>query len=174
MVNVKFLKINLFYLFFSTFFNYFSCYILDGDNMKKTFIYLFLAVLLGFVSAEVLYNDYKKELDNTEYNAYLVQIGSFKDDEEIDASKYLVLEEDGVYNVYAGITTKLSNASKIKEFYEEDAIESYIKPTIINNVEFISNLKQFDILLSEVDNKENLITINDVIISRYEELILGK
>lgn len=141
--------------------------------MKKTFIFILFATILGFVSAEVIYKDYQKDLDNTKYNAYLIQIGSFKDDNEIDASKYLVLEEDGVYNVYAGITTKLSNASKIKELYEEENIESYIKPTVINNVEFISSLEQFDVLLSEVENKDNLISINDVIISKYEELILG-
>ena len=142
--------------------------------MKKTLIVLFLAIFLGFLSGKVIYNDYKKGLEDTKYNAYLIQIGSFKDDEEIDTGRYLVLEENGIFNVYAGITTKLSNASKIKEMYEEDNIEGYIKPTVINNVEFISNLKQFDILLSEVDNLDNLISINDVIISKYEELILGK
>lgn len=141
--------------------------------MKKTFIFIIIAMILGFISAEVIYKDYQKDLDNTKYNAYLIQIGSFKDDNEIDASKYLVLEENGIYNVYAGITTKLSNASKIKEIYEEENIESYIKPIVIDNVEFISSLEQFDVLLSEVDNKENLISINDVIISKYEELILG-
>lgn len=144
--------------------------------MKKNFVfYVLLAIILGFISAEVLYDDYRKNLDDTDYNAYLVQIGSFDDlDFEVDAKPYLVLEEDGVYNVYAGITTKLDNASKIKRFYESKNIESYIKPTVIDNVEFISNLEQFDILLGEVDNSDNIISINDVIISRYEELVLGK
>ena len=86
----------------------------------------------------------------------------------------MVLEENGIYNVYAGITTKLSNASKIKDMYEKDNVTSVIKPIIIDNVEFINNLKQYDVLLSEVDSKDNLISINDVIISDYEELILGK
>ena len=175
MVNVEFLEKG-FMSFFSTFFSIFLFYSLFGDNMKKNFIfYAFLALLLGFVSAEVIYNDYKKNLDETKYNAYLVQIGSFDElDYEVNSDNYLVLNEDGVYNVYAGITTKLSNATKIKDLYESENIKSYIKPTIIDNVEFISNLKQFDILLEEVENNDNLISINDVIISRYEELILGK
>ena len=143
--------------------------------MKNFVFYVIVAILLGFISAEVLYSDYKKNLDDTEYNAYLVQIGSFdEDDLEVMPDDYLVLEEDGVFNVYAGITTKLDNASKIKRVYESKNIESYIKPTVIDNVEFMSNLEQFDILLDEVDNSDNLISINDVIISRYEELILGK
>ena len=144
--------------------------------MKKNFfIYVLIAIILGFISAEAIYTEYKDNLDSTKYNAYLIQIGSFQEkDDEIDTDKYLVLEEDGVYNVYAGITTKLTNASKIKRVYESKNIESYIKPVVIDNIEFISNLKQFDILLSEVDNKENLISIKDVIISNYEEIVLGK
>lgn len=144
--------------------------------MKKNFIiYILIAILLGFVTAEVLYNDYKKNLDETEYNAYLVQIGSFeKQDSEMNNDNYLVLEEDGIYNVYAGITTKLSNASKIKDIYASEDIEGYIKPVVIDNVEFMSNLEQFDILLSEVDNKDNIMSINDVIISQYEEIVLNK
>ena len=85
-----------------------------------------------------------------------------------------MLEEDGKYNVYAGITTKLSNATKIKNMYESENVSTYIKPIIIDNIEFMSNLEQFDILLEEVDSKDNLISINDVIISEYEQTVLGK
>lgn len=141
---------------------------------KKYFICFVIALSLGFILGEILYSDYKRGLDNSKYNAYLVQIGSFKDDIEVNPKDYLVLFEDGVYNVYAGITTKLSNAIKIKDLYENENVSSIIKPTIIDNVEFISDLKQFDLLLSEVDSNDNLLSINDVIISRYEELILGK
>ena len=133
-----------------------------------------MAIIIGFILGVVIYSDYKRGLDDSNYNAYLIQIGSFKDDIEVDTSKYLVLEEDGIYNVYAGITTKLSNATKIKELYDKENIYSIIKPTVINNVEFMSNLKQYDLLLSEIDNDDNIISINDVIISNYEELILGK
>ena len=142
--------------------------------MKKKLAYFFIPIIVGFILGVVIYNDYKKGLDDSLYNAYLVQIGSFKDDLEVDASKYLVLEENGIYNVYAGVTSKLSNATKIKTLYEKEKIHSVIKPIVIDNVEFMNNLKQFDLLLSEVDSDDNIISINDVIISNYEELILGK
>ena len=144
--------------------------------MKNKFIiYLSLALFFGFITAHAFYTEYQKSINNTKYNAYLIQIGSYKgDDLEINTDKYLVLKEDGVYNVYAGITTNLSNASKIKKLYEAQQIHSYIKPTVIDNIEFISNLEQYDILLSEVDDEDNLISINDVIISSYEEMVLEK
>ena len=142
--------------------------------MKSKMKYLLIALIVGFILGDVIYNDYKKNLDNSNYNAYLIQIGSFKDDLEVKTDDYLVLKEDGVFNVYAGITTKLSNATKIKNLYEKENVQSIIKPVVINNVEFIKNLEQYDLLLSEVDNEDNLLSINDVIISEYEELILGK
>lgn len=142
---------------------------------RKHLFYLLIVVVVGFILGNVLYSDFKRNLDSSKYNAYLIQIGSFdKDDIEVDTSNYLVLKEEGKYNVYAGITTKLSNASKIKELYDQNHYESVIKPTVIDNVEFISNLEQYDLLLSEIDNKDNILSINDVIISDYEELIMGK
>ena len=142
--------------------------------MKKKITYFLISIVIGFILGVVIYSDYKKGLDSSLYNAYLIQIGSFNDDNEVDTKDYLVLREEGVYNVYAGVTTKLSNATKIKEIYDKENVYSVIKPTIINNVEFMNNLRQYDLLLSEVDNEDNILSINDVIISNYEELILGK
>ena len=138
-------------------------------------MYFLFSLFIGFVLAEEIYSIYKKNLDDSVYNAYLIQVGSFDlDDGEISKNNFLVLKENGINNVYAGITSKLSNASKIKEVLKQKNIDSYIKPVVIDNVEFISNLEQFDILLSEVDDPDNLISINDVIISKYEEIVLEK
>ncbi len=144
--------------------------------MKGKYIfYLFLALFFGFITANSFYKAYQKNINDNKYNAYLIQIGSYKENDlEVNADKYLVIEENGIYNVYAGITTSLVNASKIKKIYEEQQIQSFIKPTVIDNVEFISNLEQYDILLSEVEDEDNLISINDVIISSYEEMVLEK
>lgn len=141
--------------------------------MKKKGFYIVLALVFGFILAEVFYKEYQRNLDDS-FNAYLIQVGSFKDDYEVDPSGYLVIKEGDIYNVYAGVTTKLSNATKIKELYEQEDIKVLIKPTNIKNDEFLNNLKQFDILLSEVEDKDNVMSINDVIISEYEEIILGK
>lgn len=141
----------------------------------KYLFYLFLALFFGFITANSFYKAYQKNINDNKYNAYLIQIGSYKENDlEVNADKYLVIEENGIYNVYAGITTSLVNASKIKKIYEEQQIQSFIKPTVIDNVEFISNLEQYDILLSEVEDEDNLISINDVIISSYEEMVLEK
>ncbi len=148
--------------------------------MKKNFVIpLVISIVLGFISAQIVYSTYRKNLENTDYNVYLIQAGSYnnKDDLEKDFSlddEYVILEEDGVYNVYVGMTTDLINANKIKNLYSNKNYDTYIKPTVVNNIEFVSNLEQYDILMSEVDDEENIISINDVILSSYEEMVLGK
>lgn len=148
--------------------------------MKKNFLIpLIISIFLGFLSAQIVYSTYRKNLESSSYNAYLIQVGSYNNKEDVesaffDSDEYLIVEEEGKYNVYAGITTDLINANKIKNLYEKKNISTYIKPTVIDNIEFVSNLEQYDILISEVDNEENIISISDVILSSYKEMVLGK
>ncbi len=137
-----------------------------------------IAIVLGFISAQIVYSTYRNNLSSSSYNAYLLQIASFENVDSIssdmkDNADYLIVNENNMYNVYVGITTDLSNANKIKNIYEKKDIEVYIKPTVINNIEFVSNLEQYDLLLSEVENEDNLISISDVVLSSYEEIVLG-
>ena len=147
--------------------------------MKKNFwIPLTIAIVLGFVSAQIVSSTYRNNLSSSSYNAYLLQIASFENVDSISSdmknnTDYLIVNENNMYNVYVGITTDLSNANKIKNIYEKKNIEVYIKPTVINNIEFVSNLEQYDLLLSEVENEDNLISISDVVLSSYEEIVLG-
>lgn len=147
--------------------------------MKKNFwIPLTIAIVLGFISAQIVYSTYRNNLSSSSYNAYLLQIASFENVDSISSdmknnTDYLIVNENNMYNVYVGITTDLSNANKIKNIYEKKDIEVYIKPTVINNIEFVSNLEQYDLLISEVENEDNLISISDVVLSSYEEIVLG-
>lgn len=148
--------------------------------MKKNFVIpLVISIVLGFISAQIVYSTYRKNLENTDYNVYLIQAGSYNNKDDLEKGfslddEYIILEEDGVYNVYVGMTTDLINANKIKNLYSNKNYDTYIKPTVVNNIEFVSNLEQYDILMSEVDDEENIISINDVILSSYEEMVLGK
>lgn len=148
--------------------------------MKKNFVIpLVISIVLGFISAQIVYSTYRKNLENTDYNVYLIRAGSYNNKDDLEKGfslddEYIILEEDGVYNVYVGMTTDLINANKIKNLYSNKNYDTYIKPTVVNNIEFVSNLEQYDILMSEVDDEENIISINDVILSSYEEMVLGK
>lgn len=137
-------------------------------RMKKNFIfYLLISIIIGFISAQIVYNSYKSNILQNSYNAYLVKVSGIENNDE-----YYIFDGNDDTSV-VGITTNLLNANKIKQLYKTDDNSVYIKPIVIENDEFVSSLEQYDILISEVDDKKNIISINDAILSSYKELILN-
>lgn len=142
--------------------------------MNKSFIFpLVLAILLGFLSAKIVYAIYNPKSEEN-YNSYFVQSGVYSNEnilkEEIKKLKaYTLIEENNKTYVYVGISTNLENANKIKEAYQKMGINTYIKKKNIASIEFLRNLEQYDILVDSVSKEEDLISILNVILSTYEE-----
>ena len=144
--------------------------------MKIKFIIpISLAILTGFLSAHILYKAFNGT-SNIHSNSYFIQVGVFKDKESLNnitknLKAYITVEEDGKNYVYVGITTDKDNKDKIKKMYEDKGYSVYVKEKYINNIDFYSNLVQYDVLLEEVTKEEDLISISKVILYSYEELI---
>ena len=130
--------------------------------MKLKFAFLIvLAILFGFVSARVVYGKIKVPVSNGE-NIYFLQEGMSSDKNEFDNDNkkydYIVEKIGDKYYAYVGITTNLSNANKIKKIYDNKNIDN--------------NLEQYDILLSGALKDKDVLSINKVILSSYEEMAL--
>ncbi len=145
---------------------------------KKFLLGVTIAILLGLFLGTTFYKQYEKEqhLDN-EYNSYLLQLGVYNSKEEMNEKvknidSYMVIERNNKYYVYLGISTKKKNALKLKEVFNEQNIDVSIKKSVINNIEFMSNLEQFDILLDNATNNEDIMKVNEVILSSYEEMVM--
>lgn len=145
---------------------------------KKFLLGVTIAILLGLFLGTTFYKQYEKEqhLDN-EYNSYLLQLGVYNSKEEMNKKvknidSYMVIERNNKYYVYLGISTKKKNAEKLKEVFNEQNIDASIKKSVINNIEFMSNLEQFDILLDNATNNEDIMKVNEVILSSYEEMVM--
>ena len=149
-------------------------------DMKKGFIIpLFISIVLGFVSAQIIYSEYKKKDEEVKYNTYILQSGVYTSTERMDEDlvnldKYLVVNENDKYYVYLAMTTEEVIANRLKNIYEEKGIDIYIKKVNINNIEFVSNLEQYDILLSGSTDNDSLMAINEVVLSSYEDLVISK
>lgn len=151
----------------------------SGDNMNKKFLcWIGIAILSGLILGNIFYKQYEKEqnLDN-DYNSYLLQLGVFQSKEDIEKNvsnieSYMVVENNNLFYVYLGISTKKDNAEKVKDAFLDKDIEVSIKKTVIDNVEFMSNLEQFDVLLDSASSNEDIMSINEVIMSSYEEMVL--
>ena len=144
--------------------------------MNKNFIFpLVLAILLGLLSAKIVYAIYNP-IPEDKYNTYFIQSGVYSNEkilnEELKKLKvYPLTEEDDKTYVYVGISSNIKNANKIKEVYKKMGINTYIKKKNINSIEFLSNLEQYDILVDSVSNEQDLISILNVILSTYEDIL---
>ncbi|MEG1987408.1 MAG: hypothetical protein RR047_02970 [Bacilli bacterium] len=145
--------------------------------MKIKFIIPMIgAILLGYFCGKVLCKDYIKDsTTGSEVNiVYFLQQGVYSSKESMEAnvknlSDYLYQVEDNKYYVYSGITSSKDNAKKIKDLYQENNINIYIKPAVEKNKGFLSNLVQYDILLSSSNTISEISSILKAILASYNE-----
>lgn len=143
--------------------------------MKIKFILLLIiTILIGFLSSKIVYAFNNKKVEK-KYNAYILQIGPLK---ESDIKKevsgldyYIAVKKNNLNYIYSGISTKVENIKKIKDIYKSKS-SIKIRKSYINNKEFITNLEQYDLLIDGLSNKKDILSVNKVILSSYEDLIL--
>lgn len=113
---------------------------------------------------------------NENKKLYFLEEGVYSTKESLesntkDINPKLVIQDDNKYHVYVGITSNFDNASKIKKMYKDKGYSIYEKEIEVDNSEFTSNISQFDILLESSKNDSDISTIEEVVLSNYENLI---
>lgn len=149
--------------------------------MKKSFIIpIIISILLGSICGKLVFSQYqmKEEVFNENNMVYFLQQGVYSTETSLNnntksLSSKAVVEEDGKYYVYIGITKNLDNAKKVKEMYEKKGYNLYQKELPITNYEFINNLEQYDILLKSAKKDEEIQSVVDVILASFEETVLN-
>ncbi len=148
--------------------------------IRGVIIPLLFAITLGFYGAKIAYQFYqvKKALNERTFNAYAIQYGVYTSPTTLEKNlanldDYVVSLEDGKYYIYLGFTTDYNNLSKMRSLYANKDINVYTKEVFIDNDEFVSSLEQFDVLLASVNKEEDIISVNEAILSSYDEIILG-
>ena len=145
--------------------------------MNKKFILSMIAVIiLGIVSAKTVYSLSEKIEDK--YSYYFLQLGVYDDidslnDDTKNIDDKLVLKENGKYSVYVGISKEKDNLTKISNLYKNYGYNLIIKSKRIDNEEFILNLEQFDKLLKQTTDLEELKKVMAVILSSYQEMVIN-
>ncbi len=147
--------------------------------MKKTLILGILFILLGyylgtFIFNEKIINKYKKE-----EKYYFLQEGVYSNKENLQTNlnslnNKIIDKKDNKYYVYVGITRDLEVAKKIMKIYEDDGYNIYLKEKYLSNEEFYNNVTQFDLLIKDNNDTSNILTIEEVVLANYEEIIKNK
>lgn len=140
---------------------------------------MFFTIVLGGVFGKFLYDKTidVKALGNED--VYFLEIMSSKSSEELekdskDIDPKIIVKDGDKYVCYIGISRNIDNINKMKEQYGKNGYVPVESTKEISNVEFLNNLEQFDQLLSKTTTKEEMIAVNSVILSSYEEMVLNK
>lgn len=150
--------------------------------MKKNIFVLISIIILGVFSGRLIYDKisdvYALNIKKDNY-VYLLQLGVYKDknsmeNDTVDIQNKLIVKENDNYYVYVGISKKKENLKKISSIYNKLGYNLYFYEREIKNKDFLTNLEQFDILLSNAETNNEIDSINSVILSSYEEMILNK
>lgn len=147
--------------------------------MKKTFLLSIVFIILG-ASIGILFREkYQEQILNVFSEGkiyYFLQEGIYSSKEIMtentkDLDVKLINEENNKYYVYLGITRSEENAKKIKEIYKNKGYQLYIKEINLSNEEFFNNVTQFDLLIENSKTEEEILTIEEVVLANYEEII---
>ncbi len=151
--------------------------------MKKTLKISIFSIALGAMAGIILNNTYKEKLSTSILNEgktyYFIQEGVYSSTSSMQENtkdllvKTVDSKNDKQY-VYLGITRDEKNAKKLKEIYENKGYQIYIKEQNLSNEEFYNNVTQFDILINSTNKESEILTIEEVVLANYEELIKRK
>lgn len=150
--------------------------------MKKTFLLSFVFLLLGTMTGFIMnikYNDNLISTFNEGKNYFFLQEGVYSSEKimlentkELDVK--LINKDNNKYYVYLGITREEEIAKKLKEIYANKGYQLYIKEVNIANEEFYNNVTQFDLLINNTDKENEILTIEEVVLANYEEIIINQ
>lgn len=146
--------------------------------MKKRIFITVTLLLIGVVLGTKIYSA-KASIENVFAEGqtyYFLQEGIYSSkkimEENIqNISPKIINYDDSKYYVYLGITKDEDNAKKIKKIYSQKGYNIYIKEVKLNNEEFYNNVTQFDLLLNNTNNSNEILKITEVVLANYEEIV---
>lgn len=149
--------------------------------MKKTIILSLIFTLLGTLTGLIVNTNHNKQIRtfNEEKKYYFLQEGIYSNEKNMlentkELDSKLVINENNKYYVYLGITKEEKIAQKIKNIYQNKGYSLYIKEINISNEEFYNNVTQFDLLINNTNKENEILTIEEVVLANYEEIILNQ
>ena len=144
--------------------------------MKKKILYSIIILITGIIVGRNIYLSKVTQTFSNKDIYYFIQEGVYSSksimEENIKNMDLKVVDElDNKYYVYLGITKDESIAKKLKEIYESQGYQIYIKEVSLSNEEFNNNVTQFDLLINATTSEKEILTIEKVVLANYEEII---
>ena len=146
--------------------------------MKKTILIGMLSVSLGFFLGNIFMSEKSilKKNWNKEEKYYFIQEGIYSSYDNlknnlISIKQKVIDKKKDKYYVYVGITKNKVLATKIQEIYKKRGINSHTVEKYLDSEEFLQNVLQFDNLIKNTEEEEDILTIESVVLANYEEIL---
>ena len=143
--------------------------------MKKIIIKGLLFIIIGFLLGQFLFGEkielIKKLQKKDTY--YFLEEGIYTDYNNIDVNinRRIIENKNNKYYVYIGITRDKQVLEKLKSIYKGKNIDVRVKEINLESQEFKNNVEQFDLLIRNTNDVSQILTIEEVVIANYEEII---
>ncbi len=145
--------------------------------MKKLIIKSFIFIGIGFLLGNMIFDNNKEffhKMKSTD-TYYFLQEGVYSDYNSLQnniskISEKIIEEQQDKYYVYVGITKDKTVAELLKNIYEKKGIKIYQKEKNISSREFSENVNQFDWLIKETEDEDQILMIEKIVLANYEEI----
>lgn len=145
--------------------------------MKKIILKSILFIGIGFLLGNLIFNnnkDFFLKMKSTD-TYYFLQEGVYLDYDHLQnniskLSEKTIEKKQDKYYVYVGITKDKEVAELLKNIYEKKGYKIYQKERNISSREFSENVNQFDWLIKETEEEEQILTIEKIVLANYEEI----
>lgn len=150
--------------------------------MKKYIFPIFLSVIVGFFTAQFMFNQYSDKeplypVFNQGENLYFIQQGVYSSLESVKENlksfnNYIYTVINSKYYVFIGITKSSEVVSKMQEFYKNSGYVTYVKEFKVKNNEFLMAVENYDAVLKETNEQDVIEKIINETITKYKELVV--
>ena len=145
--------------------------------MKKVLLGGTISIIIGFIIGKFIFMNKDIMILSKEKDLYyFLQEGVYYDNNILENSmtniKHKIFErKNEKIHVYVGITKDLEVAEKLINIYSNNNISISIKKKEISNNEFKNNIDQFDLLIKESNDADEILTIEEVVLANYDEVV---
>lgn len=149
--------------------------------MKKLLVKGIMFIILGFILGNFIFknkNEIIKKISK-EDTCYFIQEGVYKDETSLKKNLNLINTKaydinNDEYHVYLGITKDYEIANELVKIYENRGYKTYLKKKKVLSKKFLNNVKQFDSLIKATTNEDKILTIEEVVLANYMQIINKK
>lgn len=145
-------------------------------KLKRTLLFLFIAVLLGAFVGDFVSTHYGKSIPVISHNNsfYIMQEGVYNSKEQLienvkSLSPKAVINKNDKYYVYVGITKNEKVLEKLFNIYKDKGYTIYTKEEDFNNAEFTRFSNQMDEMIKKTNDSEEILKMEELVLANYQQ-----